>query len=644
MVKTVVVVQPAGDVLDSLMEMLKRIAPEVRVVKIDDGAAAEASVAKIGQIDLLISEVYYENADGLQFLYNFRVARPNTPVLIATRYDLSDYQEYLQGLTQMTAPFNEQDLGNYLRPLLGIIEGQQWGNMLIGNKVGTDRYGYRFSATDVSVKRQVYLTILSDTASPADTDNFKASAAYMAKAGHSNVTAVYSAGEDNGRYYLVREFWQAHNLEDLQAAGEKLEPRLAARIVATVCNVLLHWETNGFAHPVLEAKDVTLTPNGVIKIDNCVDPSLQGQSIPQGQLQNLAMALKGVLPPNEELSVRMRNLLNTMRGMDVNIGAVMAEAQAIDAELAPEREVAVSKHHHQAVEVIKREKKKEQLFHYLTIGAFVVVVLILGWLFVKPFLESKGTMTDFSKMIRIPAGEFDYQDGKASTGEFWIDEYEVTIGQYLQFLKEVDENGGEQYAHPDQKIKNKDHQPKQWSAIYNSIIQEKLYNGQQLTFDSPIFNIDWFDAQAYAKFRGKRLPTEKEWEKAARGLKGNLYPWGNTFNASYVNSGQDYTRREGPERGAIDGFNAWSPVNALRNDRSPFGVIAMGGNVSEWTNDIVPNSKSSSLPAAVVRGGNFTDTNEKDFQTTRRITNILPEDERFFIGIRLVSDTPPETE
>jgi len=641
MVKTVVVVQPAGAELDALMEMLKRIGPEVRFVKVEDGAAADATVSKMEQIDLLISEVYFENADGLQFLYGFRTSRPNTPVLIATRYDLSDFQEYLAGLTQMTAPFDEQALGQFLRPILGILEGQQWGNMLIGNKVGSDRDGARYAATDVSVKRQVYLTILHADAGPEEVNNFKASATYMARAGHSNVTAVYSAGDYQGRHYLVREFWAAHNLQDLANQGEKMEPRLAARIIATVCNVLMHWEKNGFAHPALEAKDVTVTPNGVIKIDNCVDPSLEGQPRPSNQLEALSVALKAVLPPNEELSVRMRNLLNTMRQPDVSLGGVMAEAQSIDTELAPEREVAVSKHHQEAVEVIQREKKKEQLFHYLRIAAFVVVVLLLAWLFLRPFLDKGKTMTDYKTMIRVPAGEFIYQDGKAKTGEFWIDKHEVTIGQYLQFLKHIKANGAEQYAHPDQKNKNKNHEPRQLAEIYDSIRQNKKYNGQQLTFDSPIFNIDWYDAWAYAKWKGKRLPTEVEWEKAARGTNGNLYPWGNTFNKTYTNTGLDYLQRKGDERGAIDGFYGVSPVDAITYDKSPYGVIGMAGNVSEWTDTIVPNSKISTLKSAVVRGGNFLLRQEKDFQTTRRDTSIQPVERKFNVGFRLVSDTPP---
>ncbi|MEM1058864.1 MAG: SUMF1/EgtB/PvdO family nonheme iron enzyme [Verrucomicrobiota bacterium] len=641
MVKTVVVVQPAGDVLDALMESLKRIGPEIRFVKVEDGSAAAAAIAKIGTIDLLISEVYFENADGLQLLYNFRTERPETPVLVATRYDLSDYKDYLVGLPQITAPFNEAELGHHLRPVLGILEGQQWGNMLIGHKVGADRDGARYAATDVSVKRQVYLTILKQDASPQEVQNFKASAAYMAKAGHSNVTAVYAAGEFGERSYLVREFWAAHNLQDLADAGEKIEPRLGARIIATVCNVLLHWEKNGFAHPVLEPKDVTVTPNGVVKVDNCVDPSLNGQSAPQSPLAPLSNALKAVLPPLDELSVRMRNLLNNMRQSDANIGAAMAEAQAIDTELAPEREVAVSKQHREAVEVIEREKKKEQLFHYLSIGAFVVVVLLLAWLFFSQFFDQGRTMTDFRKMLRVPAGEFVYQDGKATTGEFWIDQYEVTIGQYLQFLQAVEQNGPEAYAHPDQQGTNINFEPKQFAAIYNSIKQGKKFNGQELTFDSPIFNIDWYDAWAYAKFRDKRLPTEEEWEKAARGLDGNLYPWGNNFDETYANTGRDYVGKRDDDRGAIDGYYGVNPVNAISADRSPFGVIGMGGNVSEWTSSIVPNSKISTLKSAVVRGGNFLNTQEKDFQTTRRDTSKLPEDSEFYIGLRLVRDSPP---
>jgi formylglycine-generating enzyme required for sulfatase activity len=90
---------------------------------------------------------------------------------------------------------------------------------------------------------------------------------------------------------------------------------------------------------------------------------------------------------------------------------------------------------------------------------------------------------------------------------------------------------------------------------------------------NPVTSVNWFSADAYCKWAGKRLPSEAEWEKAARGPKGLEYPWGNKWDLNKINTMSD--NDEEP----------YSAVGSYPDDKSPYGVYDMAANVAEWTAD-----------------------------------------------------------
>jgi len=138
--------------------------------------------------------------------------------------------------------------------------------------------------------------------------------------------------------------------------------------------------------------------------------------------------------------------------------------------------------------------------------------------------------------------------------------------------------------------------------------------------DHPVVNVSSEDAAAYAKWQGKRLPTEQEWEKAARGPNGRIYPWGNTFNRFNCNSREL-------------GLHGTTEVTQFPNGASQYGCYDMVGNVWEWTDtDVFPDNGD----AKVLRGGSWVNPREGVRTTTRAYERA--DRRRRDVGFRCVRD------
>ena len=186
---------------------------------------------------------------------------------------------------------------------------------------------------------------------------------------------------------------------------------------------------------------------------------------------------------------------------------------------------------------------------------------------------------DGVEMVLIPAGEFlmgsdDFSGYDRYTtpvhtvyvDAFYMDKYPVTNAQFRQFLQ----------ANPQWK------KGRSMDRRYNHFLPRSHYlkhwdgmNCPEGTADHPIYRVSWYAAAAYAQWAGKRLPTEAEWEKAARGgLVGKKYPWGNKLNRAYANSAGT---------GGRDKWDFTSPVGFFLPNG--YGLYDMAGNVFEWCAD-----------------------------------------------------------
>jgi len=190
---------------------------------------------------------------------------------------------------------------------------------------------------------------------------------------------------------------------------------------------------------------------------------------------------------------------------------------------------------------------------------------------------------------------------------FYMDKYEVTHREYMRFV--------------DATLFNEF--PSNW-------VGGKIPAGLE---SHPVTNITWREALAYTLWAGKLLPTEEQWEKAARGADGRLYPWGSEYTQGVANIG-------------IDAAKKTMPVGSFPQDVSPYGLYDMGGNVMEWSLDwYLPypgsdhQSKKFGKRLKVLRGNSFHSGGHYFLEAYRYVfsrTEVDPDDYFENVGFRCV--------
>jgi iron(II)-dependent oxidoreductase len=234
-------------------------------------------------------------------------------------------------------------------------------------------------------------------------------------------------------------------------------------------------------------------------------------------------------------------------------------------------------------------------------------------------------------MVLIAAGPFKMgsrqQDGKVGiqVGVDELPQHEVALPAYLIDRTEVT---AKQYKAFLNATERKPPGDPRFPEIYPWAAE----GGVPKEFENhPVIYVTWSDAAAYCKWAGKRLPTEAEWEKAARGADGRIWPWGNTFDPKKANV------RETDAAGTL-------PVGSFPDGASPYGVQDMAGNVAEWTADWYEAYPGSTLKRKafginkVVRGGAWTLFAEPYSRAAHRSIAQDPEKRHRSIGFRCAKD------
>ncbi|MDA0335039.1 MAG: formylglycine-generating enzyme family protein [bacterium] len=210
---------------------------------------------------------------------------------------------------------------------------------------------------------------------------------------------------------------------------------------------------------------------------------------------------------------------------------------------------------------------------------------------IRVLVSAEPSVPSGHDMIRVAAGDFsmgtdagDSQEGPVhlvTLDAYWIDRYETTNRCFQRFVQSTGfqtlaEREGQSVIYLD--------------GGYHTVEGASWWRpsgaGSELTgrLDHPVVQIAWDDADAYCRWAGKRLPTEAQWERAARGTDQRTYPWGESGSHTPVpmaNAGSENCCHES----AHDGYRNTAPVGSFPQGVSPTGALDMAGNVWEWTKD-----------------------------------------------------------
>lgn len=456
------------------------------------------------------------------------------------------------------------------------------GDYLLGALITEDRDTWTYHARQGSIDRGVVLVRQKAAEVEQLGASFLRDVRAKAAIEHTGIGSVYEAGEAGGELYWTRELLAGRSFTELCEGEHKYTPRDVTGFVKQLGRAMAHLEERGTKGAPLEVADLVLGEHGILRIQNL---ALAGERTPDETARDLrtaASVMHKLLQP--ELAgadlfgdTRLGRLFGLMMGQDEGVRIswtqVANTAQELEQSLASEVRVAA--------EEISRASRWRRIKRagFAGTGGAILIVFVYALLLGR---DSDALFArDLSGMASIPGGDYPNHEGKpAMVSPFMIDAHEVTIAEYGEFLDALAGMGASQrrgYDHGSQPRTKLDHLPDDWLLVLSAARKGATLNELKFDLNHPVTGVDWWDAYAYAKWKGGRLPTLREW-LAVVALDDNSTPY-------------------------VEG---WGPVDQPSRSPGRLEIHGLAGNVAEWTQDSEVNpSFPMNAKSPVACGGSF---------------------------------------
>ncbi len=513
--------------------------------------------------------------------------------------------------------------------------GTRLGDYKLLREIQSDDNFALYEAEQTSISRHVALKTLyrKHRKDIRWVQGFVDEASARASVNHPAISLVYECDQELGVNFYTLELVDAPSLADLAKRRAALDDSVLRKTLSAASSALIYLRDHGLSHRPITAQSLLIVKGVEPRIANPVRG--RGEPLPPEEQRSQMGLLAEALRPFLRKTGSDPALFSIVERMGTDRIDAINSLDALDKTLNPPAPKKEPLSNAARAKIAEKQTNRTALVVGPLIGALIVAAGVAGIL----LFGSKPKARDLEVFIKIPAGNFPFQEGEeVDLPEFWIGRHEVTIAEYARFLDDLAAHPAKRdlVRHPEQPAEKTDYTPEKWSQYHAAAMKGGSFLGGRLDPNCPVVGVDFWDAHAYAVWRGGRLPTEQEWEKAARGRSGSVYPWGDTLESGNFNSGLDHDGGEGTIAGGLDGYKYWCPVDAIPADESRYGVVGLAGNVSEWTDTWGALPDSPDRRAPLKRGASFATTS--GFELTARRAAHSASERNLYTGFRIVAD------